>query len=120
MSIDITIRVPDELGHRLDRFRDRLPEVLERGLRDIQAEGGVSYADENAIIAALASRPTPEQVLTISPSAELQARVSELLSRSKQGALSQPEAIELERYLLLEHLVRVAKARALEDRACGE
>ena len=55
---------------------------------------------------------TPEQVLAIRPSSELQARVSELLGRSKDGELSRQEETELERYLTLEHLVRLAKAHA--------
>ena len=52
------------------------------------------------------------QVLSIRPSPEFQAHVSELLHRSKQGELSHPEEAELERYLVLEHLVRLAKAHA--------
>ena len=119
MSVDITIRVPDELGRQLEPFRDRLPEVLERGLRDILAEGGTQVADADAIIAVLASRPTPEQLLGLRPSADLQSRVSELLRRSKDGAASRAEEAELEKYLVLEHLVRLAKARALEQLARG-
>jgi hypothetical protein len=120
MSVDITIRVPDDLGRRLEQFRDRLPEVLERGLREIQEQPDATAADEQAIISVLASRPTPDQVVAIRPSAEMQARVSELLSRSKDGQLSRAEEIELERYLLLEHLVRLAKTHALEQLARGE
>lgn len=120
MAMDITVRVSDELGRRLEQFRDRLPDVPERGLLEMQADGGTVYADENAIIAALASRPTPRQVLAIRPSAELQSRTRELLNRTLEGALSRAEEVELERYLLLEHLVRVAKARALQELARAE
>jgi len=67
---------------------------------------------ESTLIELLTSQPTPEQVLAIRPSPELQARVSELLGRSKEGELSRQEETELERYLTLEHLVRVAKAHA--------
>jgi hypothetical protein len=119
MSVDFTIRVPDELGRRLEPFRDRLAELLERGLRDLLAESHGNLGDENAIIAVLASQPTPDQVLAVGPSAEMQARVSELLSRGKNGVLSRSEEVELEKYLLLEHLVRVAKGRALEQLARG-
>jgi hypothetical protein len=117
VATDITIRVPDELGRRLDQFRDRLPEVLERGLRDLQAETSPVFADEHAIVGLLASRPTPEQVLAIAPSPEAQSRVGELLGRSRDGVLSRADEIELERLLLVEHLVRLAKARALEQLA---
>lgn len=40
----------------------------------------------------------------------MQARVSDLLARSKQGTPTMQEQGELERYALLEHLVRLAKA----------
>lgn len=112
MTVDITIQVPDMLGQQLRRFRERLPEILERGLREMLAEKPGEFQDENAIIELLTSQPTPEQVLAIRPSPELQMRVSELLGRSKEGELSRQEETELERYLTLEHLVRLAKAHA--------
>jgi predicted transcriptional regulator len=120
MTMEITIRVPDTLGQRLQRFQERLPEVLDRGLRELLAEKAVEFQDENEIMALLTSRPAPEQVLAIRPSPELQARVSELLSRSKEHTLSRHEEAELDRYLTLEHLVRLAKAHAyrqMESRA---
>ena len=85
--MEITIQVPDLLRQQLERFSERLPEVLERGLREMVAEGRGGFQDENAIIELLTSQPTPEQVLDIHPSPELQARVSELLDRSKGGSL---------------------------------
>jgi hypothetical protein len=112
MTVDITIQVPDVLGQQLRRFRERLPEILERGLREMLAETPGEFQDENAIIELLTSQPAPEQVLAIRPSPELQARVSELLDRNKEGELSRQEETELERYLTLEHLVRLAKAHA--------
>jgi hypothetical protein len=57
----------------------------------------------------LTSQPRLEQVLAIRPSPEFQTRVSELLSWNKDRALSRQEQAELERYLMLEHLVRLAK-----------
>ena len=62
--------------------------------------------------ASLASQPSPDQVLSIRPSPELQARLNELLEQSKRGALTRQDENELERHLLLEHIVRLAKAHA--------
>jgi len=62
----------------------------------------------------LTSNPTPERVLALRPSPRLQARASELLARSKRGELLRQEEAELERYLMLEHLVRLAKAHAAQ------
>ncbi len=63
------------------------------------------------------SQPTPEQILALRPSPEFQARVSDLLYRSKQGDLSRQEESDLDRYLMLEHIVRLAKARAYRQLA---
>jgi len=117
MTIEITIQVPDALGQQLQRVRECLPEILERGLHEILAERSGDFQDENAIIELLTSQPSPEQVLSICPSPELQARVSELLYRNKEDKLSQREEAELERYLTLEHLVRLAKAHAYRQLA---
>jgi hypothetical protein len=89
-----------------------LPEVLERGLREVMAESAATFADENRVLALLASQPSPEQVLALHPTPELQERISDLLARGKESTLSPQEATELERYLMLEHLVRLAKAHA--------
>jgi hypothetical protein len=117
MTIEITIQVPDMLGQQLQQLHDRLPEVLERGLRDVLAEETGPPYDEHAIIAILTSQPAPEQVLAIRPSSELQSRASELQERSKHGTLTAQERTELDRYLLLEHMVRIAKANAYPRRA---
>jgi len=111
----ITIQVPPVLERRLRPFRERLPELLERGLREVAAEESGTFQDENTIMEILTSNPTSEQVLALRPSPELQTRVSELLARSKGGELPRREEAELERYLTLEHLVRLAKGHAAQQ-----
>lgn len=93
-------------------MRDQLPHVIELGLRALRAERDESFQDEDAIMNVLASNPTPGQVLAVQPSRELEHRASDLVSRGKTGELSRAEEKELERYLTLEHLVRLAKAHA--------
>jgi hypothetical protein len=110
--MEVTIQLPDAVGQQLQQFQDRLPEVIERGIQVMLAERNAISGDEEAIMALLASQPTPEQVMALTPSPELQARVSDLLARSKQGQLAAQEEKELDRYLLLEHLVRLAKVHA--------
>ena len=68
-----------------------------------------------AFIQLLASQPSPEAILAIRPTPALQARMSELLERNKSGSLSRTEESELDRYLLLEHWVRLAKAHAYKQ-----
>lgn len=112
MAVEVIIPVPDTLASQLQRYRARLPEVLEFGLRELAAEQPTEFSDESAGMSLLASQPSPDQVLALRPSTEFQARVSELLARSKEGGLSRLEEAELERALTLEHLVRLAKAYA--------
>jgi phage terminase Nu1 subunit (DNA packaging protein) len=109
--MQITVEVPDELGQQLQQFSDRIPELLERGLQELLYEHP-NFMDEQEIMALLASQPTPDQILAIRPSPEFQIHVSDLLTQSKAGTLAQKGEAELERYLALEHLVRLAKAHA--------
>ena len=51
-------------------------------------------------------------VLAFRPSAEAQARVRDLLERSKAGTLTDDEQGELDRFGELEHLMQLVKARA--------
>ncbi len=118
--MEFTIELPDLLGQKLQPFQDRLPEVIERGLQELLAESQVEFQDEKQIIELLVSQPRPEAVLAIRPSPELQARASDLLQRSKGGHLSTVEAAELERHLMLEHLVRLAKAHAYKQLAAQQ
>ena len=118
--MEIIIKISDNLGQKLQPFQDRLPEVIERGLREMLAESQVEFKDENEIMELLVSQPIPEQVLALKPSPEFQARVSDLLQRNKQGQLSGQESAELERHLMLEHLVRLAKAHAYKQLAAQQ
>lgn len=54
----------------------------------------------------------PQNVVAFRPSEETQLRVENLLIKEKESALSAEEKSELDHYLQLEHLMRLAKARA--------
>ena len=51
-------------------------------------------------------------ILAFRPSAQAQARVSELLGRGRAGTLTEDEQRELERFGELEGLMQLVKARA--------
>lgn len=111
----ITIDIPDDLARRLQQFHAQLPQVLELGLQEFQSQQrSADFLDEQAIVARLASQPSAEEILAIRPSAALQTRVSDLLAQSKAGTLCAKGEVELERYLTLEHLVRLAKNHVLQ------
>jgi len=64
------------------------------------------------VIDFIAAGTTPQNVIDFRPSEEAQARVEDLLEREKDGTLSSAEKSELDHYLQIEHLMRLAKARA--------
>jgi hypothetical protein len=60
----------------------------------------------------IAGGTTPESVVAFQPSEAARTRVSELIRRQKTERLSADESAELNQYLQLEHVMRLAKARA--------
>jgi hypothetical protein len=60
----------------------------------------------------IAAGSTPGKVIAFRPSEATQERVADLVNREKTESLSTEERSELEHYLQLEHLMRLAKARA--------
>ena len=55
----------------------------------------------------------PKKVLEMRASAEMQQRLEELIEKEKSEKLSLVEKDELDHYIVLERLIRLAKARAL-------
>ena len=53
----------------------------------------------------------PRRVMEFQPSQESRDRVADLISREKTEGLSRDEKSELDHYLMVEHLMRLAKAR---------
>ena len=64
------------------------------------------------IVDFIAGGSTPDDVAAWMPSQAARDRVAELVQAEKAGKLSADEQAELNHYLELEHLMRLAKARA--------
>jgi hypothetical protein len=60
----------------------------------------------------IAGGSTPQAVIDFRPSDETKAPVADLIRRQKMDSLSPDETAELDQYLHIEHLMRLAKARA--------
>ena len=60
----------------------------------------------------IASGLTPDSLVAFRPSEATRERVADLLHREKTGGLASEETEELNHYLHLEHVLRLAKARA--------
>ncbi len=70
----------------------------------------LSIYDE--IVELITSAPRPEAILKFKPSQTAQLRLEFLLSKNAESNLTELEKHELDQFLLVEHLMRLAKARA--------
>ena len=66
----------------------------------------------DSVVELLTSSPKPEDVLSFKLPQDLQDRSSYLLERNREGLLSAVEKEELDQFVFLEHVFRIAKARA--------
>ncbi|MEK7440398.1 MAG: hypothetical protein AABZ78_06360 [Chloroflexota bacterium] len=105
--VQMTIAVPDNLAERLMSARDRLPEILELGLRQLTTIQG--YGE---VIEFLASGPTPQALVEYHPSPKVQERVRELLEKNRANSLTTSEQSELAQYESLDLFMTLVKARA--------
>jgi hypothetical protein len=64
------------------------------------------------IVDFIAGGTTPETVMDFHPSREAQQRLAVLIEREKAGSVSPEEKAELDHFMELEHILRMAKARA--------
>jgi hypothetical protein len=55
---------------------------------------------------------SPSALIAFRPSEAVQERVAELIAREKRGEITSEEKDELDSFETLEHLMRLAKARA--------
>ena len=68
------------------------------------------------IVEFIAAGTTPDAVMSFRPSDETREYVESLLQRERAGSISSEEAAELSHFLELEHIMRLAKARARQHR----
>ena len=57
---------------------------------------------------------SPRRVLAYKASPKAQTRVNDLLGKNSTVGLTPEENAEMERYMTVEHIVRLAKAKALQ------
>lgn len=69
------------------------------------------------VIDFLTSFPRPEDIVAFKPSDALQHRVEGLLEKKREGTLTESENRELDYFMVIEHLMRMAKARARQKLA---
>lgn len=64
------------------------------------------------VIEFIAAGTSPTSVIAFQPSPAAKQRVADLIHREKTTGLTPDEKSELDHYMQLEHLMRLAKARA--------
>ncbi|MEB3338404.1 MAG: hypothetical protein VKJ46_13135 [Leptolyngbyaceae bacterium] len=69
------------------------------------------------IIDFIAAGTTPSSLIAFQPSEGVKERVANLIEREKYEGVSLEEKQELDQYMILEHLIRLAKARAYQHLA---
>lgn len=68
-----------------------------------------AYSD---VISFMIEGKSPEEIIAFKASDALNERVLELVNKQKNQTISKEENKELDQYMWLEHLMRLAKARA--------
>ena len=109
----VTLDLPDELAADLLHFESQSASIVAAGLREVNAPVGGRFQGLAQVLEKLAELPSPQEVLELRPTDELQARIEELLAKNRDAGLDAMEEEEWHRYETVEHLVRLAKARAL-------
>jgi hypothetical protein len=93
-------------------FEEQLPRILEFGLRQWNRNRQPEFEGIRDILETLARLPGPEEILALRPSETLQARINTLLEKNRSTRLLPEEEREWEQYEFLEHILRLAKAKA--------
>ncbi len=112
ISMTLTLQIPDEFAAFLPSKASDMAAVLSAGLRSWQGRktGEIQALDD--VIETLADLPSAQEVLALHPSSQLAERTAVLLGKKHQAGLDAGEQAEWEQIMRVEHLVRIAKARA--------
>ena len=111
--MQVTFDLPDEVVSQLQPFEDKIPQILTLGLREFNAITQEGFSGMAEVWEFLASLPTAEAIIALRPSEALQAQLSLLLEKNRTVGLTREEEQLWQHYQYLEHIVRIAKARAL-------
>jgi hypothetical protein len=110
--MSITVTIADDLAEQLKGYEANLPEILTLGVRELRARKETGYNGLNSILEKLASLPSPQEVLALRPTPQVQEHIEALLEKNRTHGLSPEEQREWDRYEYVEHLVRLAKINA--------
>jgi hypothetical protein len=106
----LTIDIPDRLAEQLEPERERVAEIIARGLR--RSWSGTSSL-RREVISFLARRPTAEQILKFRPSESTAEHLQELLRRNRENNLAPEDEAELDDLCEVDRFVSLIKTEVL-------
>ena len=110
--MQVTLNLPDDLATQLSLMEDKLPQILELGLRELDASTQAGFSGAADVLEFLASLPAPEEIIALRPTATLQTQIIILLEKNRTTGLTPTEEQIWQSYQYLEHIIRLAKAKA--------
>lgn len=108
----VTLDSPDHLAADLQQFEQQSAAIVAAGLREVKSTMPNQFHGLAQVLEKLAELPSPQEVLDLRPSPELDSRIRDLLYKSREEGLNENEQAEWQGYETVEHLVRMAKGRA--------
>ena len=110
--MQITLDIPEELLVKLEHLDQSALQVLELGVNELMARPQSGFTGFAEVLDFLANLPTPEEILTLRPSSVLQAQIDHLAKKYQDQTLTPAEQKLWQQYEYLEHVIRMAKAKA--------
>jgi len=108
----VTLDLPDEWADCLPAKEEDLAEIVVAGLQRRKSRVTHEIHHLADIVDTLAELPSPAQVMALRPSPALSERITVLLHKRRNEGLSSEEQAEWDDIMRVEHLVRIAKAKA--------
>jgi hypothetical protein len=110
--MQITLDIPEELFAKLGTLDQNLPQILELGANELLSRSQTGFTGFAEVLDFLANLPTPEEILNLRPSPTLQAQIDRLSEKYQAHDLTAAEQQLWQQYEYLEHVIRMAKAKA--------
>ncbi len=110
--MQITLDIPEELFTKLGLLDQSVSQVLELGVNELVARPQPGFTGFAEVLDFLANLPTPEEILALRPSPSLQDQIDRLSEKYQTQDLSPAEQQIWQQYEYLEHVIRIAKAKA--------
>jgi len=110
--MQITLDIPEELFTKLRLLDQSVSQVLELGVNELVARPQPGFTGFAEVLDFLANLPTLEEILALRPSPALQDQIDRLSEKYQIQDLTPAEQQIWQQYEYLEHIIRIAKAKA--------